>query len=629
MRIGVYLCTCGGNVGDRVDLDAVERALARDAAYVVRAEFPCSEDGRQWVVEHLRANRPDRVVMAACSPREYERAFMAILEEAGMNPYFLQIANIREQVAWVIPDREQATAKAAAQIRGAVARVARHEPLERRELEVCRDAVVIGAGPAGLKAAITLAEAGRAVTLVERSAALGGLPALYEELFPNLECGPCMLEPLLGEVLHGPHAGRIRILTLAEVSRVKGYYGNFTVSIRQAPRFVDVDACIGCGECVAPCPESAPNPFNFGLDRRKAIALPYLGALPNAPYLDSAACARSTGQDCALCRDACPVEGAIRFDDEPRDLEIPAGALVVAIGGGAGRLPEPGSIPGVYTSLELERLLASNGPTGGTLEARSIAIVHCSGSLDGDGAPYCSGVCCQAAFKFNQMIAHKAPEARVHHFYKELAASGKEAFALYRRARANPNAMFTPYDALRIADGPVVECAGKRLSFDMVVLCPPVIGAVAAAELSRILGAPLDRFGFFEELHPRMDSARSRVEGIYLAGACQGPMDIRGAVAQGMAAAGYILSGLAEGRKLEIDPVAAEVDEERCSGCRTCGPVCPYQAIAYPDDARGACVNALLCHGCGTCVAACPSGAMRGHHFTDGEILAELEAILQ
>jgi heterodisulfide reductase subunit A len=651
MRTGVYLCSCGTNISERIDFERVAGDLLQQAgiAYVKPAGFLCAEDGRQFLEADLLQERPDRVVIAACSPREYQRAFMQVLERAGMNPYFLQMANIREQVAWVTPDIEQATGKACAQIRGAAARVGLHQPLFKTELDACRDVVVIGAGPAGLKCALALAEAGRKVVLVEKSPVLGGLPVRYEDLFPNMECGPCMLEPVQAEVLHGPHSANIEILTMAEVSGLKGFYGNFQVTIRQMPRYVDAVECIGCGECIPPCPVCVPNEFNFGLDTRKAIALPFAGALPNAPFLDAQACLRSHGGNCALCRDACPVEGVVRFDEAPRTLERSAGAIVVAVGSSlydCRNLPELGygTVPGVYTSLEFERILASNGPTGGKLQRpggaapESVAIVHCAGSLDQRHRPYCSGICCNYALKFNRLIEKKLPGARVHHLFKEMVTPGKEEFALCQHARHNPNTNFIRYlpGAVRVtgSEGAAAveyeDAAGHRgrVAVDMVVLCPAVTGAAQSGDLSRLLGAPRDRFGFFEELHGRMDSAQSRIKGIYVAGACQAPMDIQRAVSQGMSAAGYVLSGLAEGRKLEIEPITASVDETRCSGCRTCGLVCPYQAIGYPPEGRQASVNALLCHGCGTCVAACPSGAIQGNHFTNQQILAEIEAVL-
>jgi heterodisulfide reductase subunit A len=651
MRTGVYLCSCGTNISERIDFHRLTEELLERAgvAYVKPAGFLCAEDGKQFLETDLGEERPERVVIAACSPREYERAFMEVLERAGMNPYFLQMANIREQVAWVTPDVEQATGKACAQIRGAAARVRLHEPLFKTELEAVRDVVVIGAGPAGLKCALALAEAGRKVVLVEKSPVLGGLPVRFEDLFPSMECGPCMLEPVLGEVLHGPHSANIEILTMAEVCGIKGYYGNFQVTVRRTPRFVDTEQCIGCGECIPPCPVAVPNEFNCGLDTRRAIALPFPGALPNAPFLDAQACLRSQAEECTLCRDACPVEGVVRYDERARTVERPAGAIVVAAGFGlydCRGIPELGygTVPGVRTGLEFERMLASNGPTGGKLQRpdgaapASVAIVHCVGSLDQRHRPYCSGICCDYAFKFNHLIEKKLPGTKVHHFYKELVMPGKEEFALYEHARRNPHAAFVRYAAggLRVSGsegGAVVEyedSGGRRgsVTADLVVLCPAVTGAEDGGGLSRILGAPRDRFGFFEELHGRMDSAQSRIKGIYLAGACQAPMDIQRAVSQGMSAAGYILSGLADGRKLEIEPITASVDEARCSGCRTCGSVCPYQAIGYAPEGRRASVNSLLCHGCGTCAAACPSGAIRGNHFTNEQILAEIEAVL-
>jgi len=475
------------------------------------------------------------------------------------------------------------------------------------------------------------------------------MPVRYEDLFPNMECGPCLLEPLMAEVLHGPHASRIELLTLAEVCGLKGYYGNFQVAIRQTPRQVDAEQCIGCGECIPPCPVSVPNEFNFGLDKRKAIALPFLGALPNVPFLDARACLRSRGEECTACRDACPIDGVVRFGETAQTIERTAGALIVAAGFGlydCRNLPELGygTVPGVCTSLEFERILASSGPTGGELKppdgepARRVAIVHCAGSLDERHRPYCSGICCNYAFKFDHLIEKKLPGTRIHHFYRELAVAGKEEFALYDEARRNHHATFVRYVAggLRVSGpegGLAVEyedSAGSRgrIAADVVVLCPPVTGAADAGDLSRLLGIPLDRFGFFAELHGRMDSAQSGIKGIYVAGACQAPMDISRAVSQAMAAAGYVLSGLADGKKLEISPITAVVNEARCSGCRTCAGVCPYQAISYPPEGRVASVNPLLCHGCGTCVAACPCAAIRGNHFTGEQILAEIEAVL-
>jgi heterodisulfide reductase subunit A2 len=651
MNVGVYFCNCGNNIAERIDSKTIERELNQCGidANLSTVDFLCSEEGKEFLRKDAAERKPDRIVIAACSPRDYERAFRQTLSDAGMNPYLMQMVNIREQIAWVTPEAETATRKACIMIRAAMQRVALHQPLEKQQLAMCPDVVVIGAGPAGLKTALTLAEAGRKVTLVEKTAVLGGLPVRYEELYPGMECGPCMIEPVLADVLHGPYSEKIKVLTLAEVVDVAGYYGNFDVKILQQPRFVETAACIGCAECIASCPVTTGNEFNYGMNDRKAIAFPFSGALPNAPFIDAEICERKSGKDCSLCKAACPVEGAINFDDSEKHIECKAGAIVLAVGAAifdSRLMPALGhsSNPAVFDSLEFERILASNGPTAGEIvtpegkQPKTLAIVHCVGSFT--SVPYCSGVCCGYALKFNHLISKKLPDTKIFHLFREIVMPGKQDFELWDHARKQSNTTF-----LRYGDGNTLEVVRedgrnrlryrdteshlRTLDADMVVLCPAMVPSESTNKLNRLLEVPMDRFGFFEELHARLDSAQSRVRGYFIAGTCQAPMDIQKSMSQGMAAAGYILSGLAEGKMLEIEPITASVDESCCSGCKTCRFVCPYKAIGYQKDTDRACVNALLCQGCGTCVAACPAGAIRGNHFTNQQILAEVRAILE
>ncbi|MDA8164936.1 MAG: CoB--CoM heterodisulfide reductase iron-sulfur subunit A family protein [Desulfobacteraceae bacterium] len=651
MRIGVYFCRCGGIISEKIREEAVRAGLAAVAAdlHVAAFDFLCSEEGKGFLAQDLREHGVERVVIGACSPREHESTFRRVLTGAGLNPFLLQMANVREQIAWVTDGEGEATAKAVRYLRAAVRRVSLHQPLLKKEIAVCPEVLVIGGGPAGLKAALTIAQAGRKAIVVEKSPIIGGLPVRYEELFPTLECGPCMLEPVLDEVLHGEAAANIELLTLAEVTGLKGFYGNFTATIRRRPRYVDGTACIGCLQCAEACPASAANPFNYGLSERKAISVPFDGALPNVPFIEPGLCLHLSGEECRACREACPLEGTIRLDEGEELLELQAGAVVVATGAGlydSRAIPGLGHgiLPGVHTAAEFERLLAANGPTGGELAIGAgegpgtVAIVHCVGSLDPAHREYCSGICCQVAFKFNQLIRKKVPGTRIVHLFREIVVAGKEDSFLYHQARQDEDTVFCRYPeigalGIRLEDGRMVieirhQGGTETIAADLVVLCPAVVPAEGSGELASLLETPLDRWGFFEEMHGRVDPVQSKVKGIYLAGSCQGPMDIRQAMGQGLAAAGAILSRLVPGRRLELPPITAVVAADRCSGCGVCQGLCPFKAMTFDPERRVAAVSEVLCQGCGTCVAACPAGAITGNHFTDAAITAEIEALL-
>lgn len=524
MKIGVYFCNCGTIISEKIDSERVKEKVleAGNDLYFKTFGFLCSDQGKEFLEKDLSEEKPDRIVIAACSPRDHEKTFMNAMLKAGMNPYLMQMANIREQVAWVTADKEKAIEKASAYINGALARVRLQEPLEVTELEANLDVLVIGAGPAGLKAALSLAESGRKVVLLEKSPLIGGLPVRYEDVFPTLECGPCMLEPILSDVLHGEYSRNIELLTLSEVMEVAGYYGNFIVKIRRSPRYVDESQCIGCGECITPCPVSAKNEFDCGLSERKAVSFPFLGALPNAPYIDPGICLRFKGEECRLCKDACKeicgLENVIDFDDGETTLERNVGSIILAIGSAlyeCGKLPNLGygKIPDVYTNLEFERMLAAGGPTSGEIKTASgskpaaVALIHCVGSLDRNHNEYCSETCCLSTFKYHYLISTKLPEVKIYHVYKELVMPGKEGFQLYARAKKHPNTVFIRYQDIESLTVKMRE-ERKVIEFrfldgrkglartDMIILCPAQVPSPEAGRLGMLLEVSLDRYGF-------------------------------------------------------------------------------------------------------------------------------------
>jgi heterodisulfide reductase subunit A len=639
--VRVYLCECGPIIKDALDLDRIKESLAGAAGIrdVLRYPTLCSEEGRRWLEEDLSAHPDARVVVAGCSPREHEATFMEVLGAAGLNPFLVALANVREQCTWVTEDRREAEDKALGLIRAAVARVAAQEPLEDRSFEACTDVLVVGAGVAGMSAARMLAQADRRVVLVERSPAVGGRTALLGDVYPSLECASCMLEPLMDEVLHNKS---IEVLTLSEVEEVLGYLGSFRVRVRRRARRVDPEGCYGCGTCHAACPIDVPNESDFGLKPRKAIYIPYEGALPNVSLIDESSCLALLGGKCDECVKACPF-GNIDLAATDEIVEREVGAVIVATGAEVSPL-EAAGLPGrVISALALERLINSAGPTSGEIRLPdmnapgSIALIQCVDEQCQGPSASCSKICCMAFSKYVQQIHEKLPECRVHQILWERCAGGKGYREFTARADETTGlrqVWLKRYDTIQAPsaqgdalvvrytlDGEPVE-----LSVDLAVVAPPLRGARGVEDLAAKLAVDLDGQGFLVEENGHLSPFRTRVQGIQVAGCARGAADIQESSAQGAAAAGDLLAALVPGRKIRVEPWSASVREEVCGGCRTCVLTCPYKAVTYDAERGTAVVNEVLCRGCGSCAAACPTSAITARHFSDEQIGLEISA---
>ena len=441
-RIGIYICECGPNIKDTVDIAAlleIARAL-EDVVMAASFDFLCSPDGKKFLKEDIQAHKLSRVVIAGCSPKEHGATFRELLKAAGLNPFLLQMANIREQCAWVITDKRDATQKAAALIRGAIKRVNLHAPIEVKAIACRADVLVLGAGVAGISAALTIAQKDRKVYLLEKEPYIGGRVARHEDLYPNMVCASCLMESRLDAVLHHDN---IEVLTLTELLEVKGYLGNFVARVRQKARHVNLDACVGCGACFEACPVSVPGPFTRGAAARKAIYIPYPGALPNVALMDEENCLRFQGESCSACLASCPF-GAIHYEEAAGIRELKVGALVLATGFGSFDPQKDerygyGKAEDILTGLEFEQLVNTAGPTEGEIllangqPPRNIAFIHCVGSRTKKFNDYCSGVCCLATLKHAHQARMQLPEAGISEFHADLCLPGKDAQRFYRK----------------------------------------------------------------------------------------------------------------------------------------------------------------------------------------------------
>lgn len=644
-RTGVYVCDCGTNIAGVVDCQAVvEHAASLPGVRVARGySYMCSDPGQALIRRDIEELELERVVVAACSPLMHEHTFRTALEEAGLNPYLFEMANIREQCSWVHPGPSGATAKAKALVCGAVRRVRLHRGLSHREFPVTPAVMVIGGGIAGIQAVSTLAAAGKRVFLVEREPSIGGHMAMLDKTFPTLDCSACILTPKMVEVSRHPD---VQVLTSSEVTGLKGFVGNFTATVRTRPRYVDLDTCTGCGDCAEACVLNGrvSSEFDRGLSRRSAIHIPFPQAVPMAAVVDPASCLRFVKGKCASpCLDACAA-GAVDFDAREVITDIEVGAIIVATGFDsfdAGLMPQfgYGRYPEVLDALQFERMLSASGPTGGDIvlpDGRtpgSIAFLHCVGSRDENACEYCSRVCCMYTLK-QAHLARERTGASVYEFYIDITAFGKGYQEFYRTVR-DEGVFFVRGKCADVARlGGLLKVfaedtlLGRRveLPVDMVVLATGLVPAAGTGELARVLGISTGPEGFFTEAHPKLRPVETTTDGIFLAGCCQGPGDIPDTVAQAQAAAASAMALLDRG-SIAVETAVAVIERESCAGCGTCVAACPYDAIEL--DREGiATVNEAVCKGCGICASACLSGAADVGHSTDEQILANIEGLL-
>jgi len=642
IRLGIYICHCGLNIAGVLDPEALA-ALGKKLPGVAVCRhhlYTCSEAGQLEIKKDIRKHKLNRLLVAACSPKLHEATFRRLLVESGLNPYLLEMVNIREQCSWVhLKEPQAAQAKALELIKMGLAKVRFAQPLPERRVPVTRQALVMGGGPAGLRAVLDIADAGFPVVLVERRPILGGMANKLHRTFPHGETALSLINPMMAAVMLHPG---IRVLTASEVTEVSGYVGNFQVTLRRAPEMVQ-DGCDLCGQCAQACPVAVPGEMEEGLQLRKAIYLPSPRAFPARYVVDREHC-----DGCGLCVQACPRQ-AIDLAAWETHETLSVGAMVVATGflpfePRGSRYESWAALDNVLTSVALERLLDPYGPTAGKLllsgseiEPKDLAFVLCVGSREEEGNRYCSRVCCPTALKQALELKARFPEARLRLYYRDMRTTKKDWEELYTRAR-EAGILFIRGEVTGIsnaADGRLVLSAQNELMgvenedrLDLVVLA---VGMAPGngLPLKEVLKLPTGNDGFFLEAHSKLRPLETVLDGVFLAGACQGPKDLAETLAQASGAAAKVL-GLFAHEAITLDSVICTVDQEKCVGCGTCLKECCYQAVQMvgEDKEKKARIIEAACKGCGACAGSCPSGAVIARGFTDEMIFSQIDAAL-
>ncbi|MFZ2070235.1 MAG: CoB--CoM heterodisulfide reductase iron-sulfur subunit A family protein [Halobacteriota archaeon] len=663
-RIGVYVCHCGINIKMVVDVREVMKYAATlpNVALARHYIFMCSDPGQDLIRKDIAEGKVNRVIVASCSPRMHEPTFRKTCSDYGMNPFYYEMANIREHCSWPHVDYpEAALEKSKELVRSAVARSALLEPIEEKEVEVTPEVLVIGGGVTGMYAALDVADAGYKVYLVERKPSIGGHAAQLNRMFPTLERATSILTPRMIDV--GAHPN-INLMAYSEVKEIEGYIGSYKVKVTRKPRYIDADKCKDCTLCIEACPvKDIPNEFDEGLSKRSAIYIPFPFAVP--PYylvdaehcslLKEGKCGNATletikaGKEVPPCLEACP--GAIDFEQKAEIEELNVGTIIVATGYD---IVDPrlsaeykyGLYPNIITGLEFERLSSPGGPTGGKIlvngkEPKDIVFISCVGSRNKQvGNEYCSRVCCMYLAKQAHLAKEMLPDANVTVAFQDVRAFGKGFEEFYGEVKTEgvfymrglPGEIYkkpgSGSDRVVVRGENTMLGEPYEMEADLVVLGVGLAPNAGVESIIDMLKLSKSVDGFLMEAHPKLRPVDTATDGVFIAGCCASPKDITDSIAQGKAAASGSLLYLVRG-KAKIEPTICQINEEVCIGCGTCAEGCPFGALELDAVRHVMTVNEAICKGCGGCNAVCPSGAATMKHYRDRQVYAQIGALTE
>ena len=644
MKIGVIISPWGTSPtatskvgGLAVYAQTLPNVVAVDSGYYGPTDKDLAKF-KEWITE----NKVDRVVFASCRPRLFKEAYKHAAVDVGINKYLIEVIDISE-LCTAEELNEASAEKAKILLRSAVNRVISLEEIHVQKIPVEQSALVIGGGIVGMEAATRIADQGYDVHIVEKQPFMGGKTPQLGTCFPSMDCGNC-IAPFEGELhrrcmYRSPVTQKpnVHVHTLSSLKRLVGVVGNFRAVVESEPRYIDSSKCIGCGTCMKLCEGEVSNEFDLGLSKRKAVYIPSNQSLPRVPYLDLENC-----KNAEVLAKSCPV-GAIDLGMKTETSTIKAGTVIVATGFdlfNPDNMYGYGEHSGVITQLQLARLLDMSGPTAGVLKQnngdvpKKLVMVQCVGSRDKRIHEYCSRICCGIAVKHALDIKKRWPETDVTILHKDIRLNGKDYERFYYEAEAlgvkmvrgeagevNGNADELKFTYKNEADQDV------DLITDMVVLSNGMEASAGNEELAKAIGLDLNPDGFIAESHPKLSPVDTNINGVYICGAVQGPMDIQHSMNQVLYATNKASSILSQ-KEIEVELTKAIVDEDTCVGCGACASACPFEAIVWSDFGLPI-VNVEACTGCGICSASCPVAAMQLRLFRDEQVLPAIEGLLK